>query len=85
MEDLYAKGENDFFGVQNYYGHGIVTRFIGMHNLIKDLGKLGYVLSLKMPYYSPILGAIKPVPMDNFPEEYRLHLTSSLLFIKSAQ
>ncbi len=79
LEDLYAKGEADFFGTQSYYDTAIPHRFIGLGNLLKDLSSMGYHELVQSPYASPILGVMKPLPMENFPEKFQLRYTLSIL------
>jgi putative methyltransferase (TIGR04325 family) len=83
LEDLYAKGEEDFFGTQNYYDQAIPVRFIGLGKLLLELSSLGYQLLLQYPYTSPIHGVIKPLPMENYPATFQLHYSLSILLKKA--
>ena len=82
LEDLYANGEVDFFGTQNYYDQAIPVKFIGLGGLLKDLSSMGYQQLLQCPYTSSIHGVIKPLPMENFPEKFQLHHSLSILLKK---
>ena len=84
LDDLLAKGDRDFFSAQNYYEYAIPHRFIGLQKLKADLKGIGYELALEAPFSSPILGLFKPLPMDNFPPEFRLRHALSLLFKRTA-
>ena len=79
LEDLVAKGEKDFFGTQSYGDKAIPYRFIGLDNLINDLSSVGYRKLVRSPYMCPVLGVMKPLPMENFPENFRLQYSSSIL------
>ncbi len=82
LEDIIAKGEADFFGTQSYYDSAIPYRFIGLGNLLKDLSSMGYHELVQSPYASPILGVMKPLPMENFPEKFQLRYSLSILLRK---
>ncbi len=79
LEDVLAKGEEDFFVTQNYHNSAIPHRFIGLGNLIRDLSSKGYHELTRCPYVSPILGVMKPLSMENFPEELQLRYSVSIL------
>lgn len=82
LEDLYAKGEDDFFSTQSYYGSAIPYRFIGLQKLLKELSAIGYTELVRYPYASPIFGVIKPLEMGNFPEAKQLRYSFSILLKK---
>jgi putative methyltransferase (TIGR04325 family) len=84
LEDLYAKGEKNFFGTQNYYDQAMPVKFIGLGELLMELSPLGYQPLLQCPYSSPIHGVIKPLPMENYPETFQLHYSLSILLKKAA-
>jgi putative methyltransferase (TIGR04325 family) len=79
LDDLLAKGDDDFFATQNYYHTAIPHRFLGLRRLLSDAAGAGYVPLLSTPFASPILGAMRPLPMNNFPEEFRLRYSLSVL------
>ncbi len=83
LEDIYAKGEDDFFGTQNYYGQAIPSRFPGLGKLRKELSCMGYHELAHCPYAAPIHGVMKPLPMENFPEPNQLRYSLSVLFKKA--
>lgn len=83
LEDLIAKGEDDFITVQTYYNSGIPYRFIGLTKLLSELFDQGYTELARYPYASPILGVIKPLEMDNFPQENQNRYSLSILLRKS--
>lgn len=82
LEDVIAKGEEDFFSVQSYYDSAIPYRFIGLYKLLKELSHSGYIELARYPYASPIFGVIKPLEMGNFPESKQLRYSSSILLKK---
>lgn len=82
LEDLVAKGEDDFFSMQTYHGTAIPYRFLGLRKLLKMLSCSGYTELVRYPYASPIFGVIKPFEMSNFPEAEQLHYSSSILLKK---
>ena len=79
LEDTLAKGEEDFFATQSYYNSAIPHRFLGLENLLMDLSSKGYQELVRCPYVSPILGVMKPLSMENFPEEHQLQYSVSIL------
>jgi putative methyltransferase (TIGR04325 family) len=79
LDDLLAMGENDFFATQTYYHTAIPHRFLGLQRLLSDAASAGYEPLASTPFASPILGAMNPLPMDNFPEEFRLRYSLSVL------
>ena len=83
LEDLVAKGDDDFFSVQAYPGGGIPYRFLGLRKLLDELLDGGYSELLRSPYASPILGVIKPLAMDNLPQINQLRYSLSILLKKS--
>lgn len=83
LEDVVTNGsKEDFFATQLFYGERIPYRFIGLTRLIDDLEDIGYDVQFKCAYPSPVGGVIGPFPMNNFPEEFRIRFTLSLLFKK---
>jgi putative methyltransferase (TIGR04325 family) len=84
LDDLVANGVADFFATQNYYETAIPYRFLGIETLLSDLSAVGYELLSSEPYASPILGAIQELPMENFPESFRLRHTLSAAFRRKA-
>ena len=82
LEDLVVKSEDDFFSVQSYRGSAIPYRFLGLQKLLKELSCSGYKELARYPYFSPVLGVIKPLEMSNFPEENQLRYSQSILLKK---
>jgi putative methyltransferase (TIGR04325 family) len=83
LDDLVANGKDDFYTVQNYINSGIPYRFIGLTKLLCELLDHDYVEQFRCSYASPILGAIKPLEMGNFPQENQNRYSLSILFRKS--
>jgi putative methyltransferase (TIGR04325 family) len=82
LDDLIAKGEEDFFTVQTYYDSDIPYRFVGLSKLLNQLTHAGYKELVRFPYASPIFGAIKPFEMGNFPEEKQQRYSLSVILSK---
>ena len=79
LDELVAKGEKDFFTTQSYYQTAIPYRFLGLQQLLADLNRAGFQCLLSTPFASPIRGMTSPLPMENFPEAFRLRHSISLL------
>lgn len=84
LDDLIATEREEFFTTQSYYGTKIPCRFIGLKTLLQDMSDLGYQEIVRFPYLSQIRGAYGPLPMHNFPEEYRVGYAQSILLKKLA-
>lgn len=80
LDDLLGKGDEDFFTTQAYYGAAIPHRFVGLGRLVSDVTAAGYELLVSAPFASPIVGILKPLPMENFPVELQVRHAVSLLF-----
>jgi len=65
--------------MQTYFNSVVPYRFLGLGNLLKDLSSMGYHELVQCPYAAPVLGIMKPLPMENFPEEWRLRYSLSIL------
>ena len=81
LDDLVAKGDDDFFSVQPYHGCAMPVRFIGLKRLLQELSDSGYVEIARYPYASPIGGVVKPLEMGNFPGKNRIRYSLSV-FLK---
>lgn len=79
LDDLLAKGETDFFSTQANYDTPMPHRFLGLRQLHSELRSVGYQPMLAVPFASPILGLVKPLPMENFPEKFQLRHSVSVL------
>lgn len=82
LEEVVAKGNDDFFSLQSHRDSAIPYRFIGLHKLLQELSHSGYMELVRYPYASPVLGIIKPFEMGNFPEAKQLRYSSSILLKK---
>lgn len=69
-----------FVTLQNYYGYKIRVRFLNLSELIIGAEKAGFRLISKSLHLSQRLGKTGPLPMENFPENYRLEHPCQLLF-----
>ena len=83
LEEVVAKGKDDFFTLQSRRDSLIPYRFLGLRKLLQELSCAGYEEVIQYPYASPILGIIQPLDMSNFPEEKRLRYASSILLQKT--
>jgi putative methyltransferase (TIGR04325 family) len=84
LDDVFGKGDDDFFSTQAYYGKAIPHRFIGVQRLISEVGGAGYQLIARAAYAAPILGVLNPLPMENMPREYQVRHPVSLLFRRNS-
>lgn len=80
LSDVFISPKESFVTLQNYYGSKIPSWFVNEDDLIGLLSKLGYSLAHKLPCTPQILGKIGPLPMANFPAEYRSEHAWHLLF-----
>ena len=78
--DVFAGAGPSFVTLQNYYGSRIRHWFFNMNEFVSEVESHGYVLGLRSTCEVQILGRHGPLPMDNFPEPYRLRNTLHLLF-----
>lgn len=78
--DAFVGAFPTYVTVQNYYGSRIPHWFFNFGEFVSEVEKHGYELILQMPCHVEILGKRGPLPMDNFPEQYRLPHKSHLLF-----
>ena len=54
--------------------------FLNINELIQTVGVLDYRLIYKSRYIGKILGEVGPLPMENFPSQYKLNYCSHLMF-----
>ena len=80
FEDVFAGTFPNYVTIQNYYGSRIPHWFFNFDDFVSEVQRQGYDLLLRMPCNVKILGRHGPLPMDNFPEAYRLSSKSNLLF-----
>lgn len=81
LSSLTAGDIETFVTYQNYYGSKIPVWFWNIHEMIEALNSVGYQLIYKSLLECPYLGTIQPLPMENFPEKYRLRQECNLLCI----
>jgi putative methyltransferase (TIGR04325 family) len=70
-----------FVTYQNYYGSKIPVWFWNVHEIVGALKNLDYDLIYKSLLESSYLGKFQPLPMGNFPPEYRLKRKCNLIFL----
>lgn len=80
FEDVFVGAFPTYVTIQNYYGSRIPHWFFNIDDFVSEVQRQGYELLLRTPCHVKILGRHGPLPMDNFPEEYRLSNKSNLLF-----
>lgn len=80
LSDLLAGEFPAFATAQNSFGDRIPHWFLNLGEVIAWVESLGYDLIFKAPFIGRFLGQEGPLPMDNFPPEYRLRHASHLLF-----
>lgn len=67
---------------QNYYGQFVPVWFWNVDEVISAAAKQGAKLVYKSLYASEYWGEFRELPMDNFPEGYRLNRKCNLIFCK---
>jgi putative methyltransferase (TIGR04325 family) len=81
LEDILAGDIPGFVTTQNFYGKRIRSRFLNINELIEELQSLDYQLIYKSHCKQNFLGKLGgPLPMKNFPPQYRLEYCSHLIF-----
>lgn len=80
LSDVFAGAINNFVTLQNYYGSRIPHWFLNFEELRNVFEKQGYRLIMKSYATSLRLTTHDILPMDNFPEAYRLAQTMHLIF-----
>ncbi|MBT5955444.1 MAG: hypothetical protein HOG97_01645, partial [Candidatus Marinimicrobia bacterium] len=81
FEELPAGNIPSFISTQNYYGEKLQCRFFNIDEFIKEVKALGYQLIYKSRCPQNYLGNPKdPLPMKNFPPQYRLEHFLNLIF-----
>ena len=83
LDDLLAKGDEDFFAIQRYYEVAMPHRFIGLNNLLRNFALAGYQPVFQVPTGCPILGQVMPTPMENFPIDLQIRYSLSILLKRS--
>jgi len=69
-----------FATYQNYYGSKVPVWFWNVNEIIDTMKDFGYKLTYKSLLASSYLGEVQPLPMENFPAEYRLERKCNLIF-----
>ena len=82
LSDVFAGDINSFVTLQNYYGSRIPHWFLNLKELIDAFDKQGYRLIMKSYVSSRRLNIDDTLPMDNFPEIFRLPQSLHLLLQK---
>ncbi|CUW37983.1 conserved protein of unknown function [Magnetospirillum sp. XM-1] len=82
LSDLLAGDFPAFATAQNCFGDKIPHWFLNLGDVIGQVESQGFRLIFKAPFVGTFLGKQGPLPMDNFPPEYRLQHACHLLFEK---
>lgn len=85
LSDVSAGEIPSFASMQNYYGDTIPIWFWNINEMLDFMGSIGFSLLFKAPFVGTFLGKEGPLPMDNFPPEYRLTHSCHLLFGRADQ
>jgi putative methyltransferase (TIGR04325 family) len=84
LSDVFAGAINTFATLQNYYESKIPHWFLNLDELLNECLGHGYRLAMKSYATSRRLDSEDILPMDNFPENYRLKQSLHLLLEKNA-
>lgn len=82
LSDVFAGNIPTFVTIQNYYDSKMKHWFFNLEEYLSVLRELGYHLIMKSYVSSKRNGAEDILPMDNFPEKYRVEQTLHLLLEK---
>ncbi|MFN3667324.1 MAG: methyltransferase, TIGR04325 family [Sediminibacterium sp.] len=82
LSDVFAGNVPTFVTLQNYYDSKMKHWFFNLDEYIAALRELGYKLIMKSYVTSKRNGVEDVLPMDNFPEQYRIQQTLHLLLEK---
>jgi putative methyltransferase (TIGR04325 family) len=80
LNALNAGDIKTFVSFQNYYGEKIPVWFWNISEVTEYVQSLNYQLIYKSLLEFSFLGKIQPLPMQNFPPEYRLARKCNLIF-----
>ena len=81
LEELPAGDIPSFISTQNYYGKKLQCHFFNINELIEEVQTLGYELIYKSRCPQNYAGKPgEPLPMKNFPSQFRLDFFSNLMF-----
>ena len=83
LSGLNAGDIETFVTYQNYYGSKIPVWFWNVREIIRALRNLDYNLIYKSLLESSYLGKVQPLPMGNFPPQYRLKRKCNLIFLSN--
>lgn len=84
LSDVFAGPQPTYATLQNYYESRIAHWLLNLDELLRTLADSGYELLMKSYVSARRLGVDDILPMDNFPEERRLHQTLHLLLRRAA-
>lgn len=82
LSDVFAGVINSFVTLQNYYGSRIPHWFLNLKEILDAFDKQGYRLIMQSYATSRRLNMDDTLPMDNFPEIFRLPQSLHMLLQK---
>lgn len=80
LSDVFAGPFAPYVTLQNYYGSRIPHWFLNRDEVVAAVCAHGYRLILDTPHHARILGRDGVLPMEHFPEGYRLDHARHFLF-----
>lgn len=80
LDDVSAGDIPTFATVQNYYVSKLPCWFFNVNEIITLFESYDYTLDYKSTFLGTVLGKTQELPMSNFPSEYQLDHSCSLLF-----
>lgn len=83
LEEVPAVGVATFATGQRYYDGRIPVWMLSHSELVEHMRSIGFALALNERYPSPVNGAIRELPMDNFPATHRVGYASTYLFART--
>lgn len=81
LNALNAGDIRTFVSYQNYYGEKIPVWFWNIHEILDFMSSVGHKLIYKSQLEFSFLGEMQPLPMSNFPQEFRLNRKCNLMFV----
>ena len=85
LTDLPAGDIPTFATVQTFYGSKIPCWFFSLDEISAHFRDLGYKLVFKSSFRGTYFGVRQDIPQSNFPEEFRIRNTCSILFSRSLE
>lgn len=83
LEEVPAVNVSTYATGQRYYDRRIPVWMLSHAELVEHLRALGFALRMHERYPSPVNGALREFPMDNFPPSHRVGYASTYLFTRA--